>query len=129
MPAVFYVCRRAYDEENRAANAYTPYAGDKRCFCSGMDLLENCTVLGTFELAQKFEEMGGDYTALADRTRRHEVNLLATPQRIRLANHLQSIGYITSWEGKKEKIFDPALKKETSRKLLKLRIRKIKQPN
>ena len=92
-------------------------------------LLENCTVLGTVELAQKFEEMGGDYTALADRTRRHEVNLLATPQRIRLANHLQSISYITSWEEKKEKIFDPELKKETRRKLLKLRIRKIKQPN
>ena len=92
-------------------------------------LLENCTVLGTVELAKKFEEMGGDYIALADRTSRHEVNLFATPQRIQLANHLQSIGYITSWEEKKEKIFDPVLKKVTSRKLLKLRIRKIKQPN
>ena len=92
-------------------------------------LLENCTVLDAVELAQKFKEMGGNYKALADRTRRHEVNLFATPQRIQLAKHLQTIGYITSWEEKEEKAFDPAVEKETSRKLLKLRIRQIKQPN
>lgn len=92
-------------------------------------LLENCTVLDAVELAQKFKEMGGNYKALADRTRRHEVNLFTTPQRIQLAKHLQTIGYITSWEEKEEKAFDPAVEKETSRKLLKLRIRQIKQPN
>ena len=36
-------------------------------------LLENCTVLDAVELAQKFKEMGGNYTALADRTRRRDV--------------------------------------------------------
>ena len=89
-------------------------------------LLENCTVLDAAEIEQKFREIGGNYTNLADRTRRHEVNLFATPQRIQLAKHLQTIGYITSWE---EKAFDPAVEKETSRKLLKLRIRQIKQSN
>lgn len=92
-------------------------------------LLENCTVLDAVELAQKFKEMGGNYTVLADRTKRREVNLSATPQHIQLAKHLQTIGYITSWEEKEEKTFDPVLEKETSRKLLKLRIRQIKQPN
>ena len=89
-------------------------------------LLENCTVLDAVELAQKFKEMGGNHTALADRTRRHEVNLSATSQHIQLAKYLESIGYITSWE---EKTFEPAVKKETSRKFLKLRIRRIKQSN
>lgn len=92
-------------------------------------LLENCTVLDAVELAQKFKEMGGNYTALADRTKRREINLSATPQHIQLAKHLQTIGYITSWEEKEEKTFGSVLEKETSRKLLKLRIRQIKQPN
>ena len=81
------------------------------------------------ELAQKFKEMGGNYTALADRTKRREINLSATPQHIQLAKHLQTIGYITSWEEKEEKTFGSVLEKETSRKRLKLRIRQIKQPN
>ena len=92
-------------------------------------LLENCTVLDAIELEQKFREIGGDYTALTDRTRRREVNLSATPQCIQLANHLQAIGYITGWGEKEEKTFDPVLEKETSRRLLKLRIKQIKQPN
>ena len=92
-------------------------------------LLENCTVLDAVELAQKFKEMGGNYTALADRTKRREINLSATPQHIQLAKHLQTIGYITSWEEKEEKTFGSVLEKETSRKRLKLRIRQIKQPN
>ena len=89
-------------------------------------LLENCTVLDAVELAQKFKEMGGNYTALADRTRRRDVTLSSTPQRIQLAKHLQAIGYITSWE---EKTSDSAYQQETSQKLLKLRIKQMKQPN
>lgn len=92
----------------------------------GQLLLENCLVLDADDLAQKFREMGGDYTALADRSRRHEVELSATPQHALLAGHLQTIGYITRWEEKEEKIFNPTLGKETSRKFLKLRIRQIR---
>lgn len=92
----------------------------------GQLLLENCLVLDADDLAQKFREMGGDYTALADRSRRHEVELSATPQHALLAEHLRTIGYITRWEEKEEKIFNPTLGKETSRKFLKLRIRQVK---
>ena len=92
----------------------------------GQLLLENCPVLDAADLAQKFSEIGGDYTALADRTRRHEVELSATPQHALLAEHLQTIGYITRWEEKEEKIFNPTLGKETSRKFLKLRIKQVK---
>lgn len=62
-----------------------------------------------------------EYTALADRTRRHEAELSATPQHVLLAKHLQTVGYITSWE---EKV--SPLEKETSRKVLKLRIKQVK---
>lgn len=87
----------------------------------GQLLLENCPVLDAADLAQKFSEIGGDYTALADRTRRHEAELSATPQHVLLAKHLQTVGYITSWE---EKV--SPLEKETSRKVLKLRIKQVK---
>lgn len=87
----------------------------------GQLLLENCLVLDAADLAQKFSEIGGDYTALADRTRRHEAELSATPQHVLLAKHLQTVGYITSWE---EKV--SPLEKETSRKVLKLRIKQVK---
>ena len=92
----------------------------------GQLLLENCLVLDAIDLAQKFSEIGGAYTALADRTRRHEAELSATPQHALLAEHLRTIGYITRWEEKEEQIFNPTLGKETSRKFLKLRIRPIK---
>ena len=87
----------------------------------GQLLLENCPVLDAADLAQKFSEIGGDYTPLADRTRRHEAELSATPQHVLLAKHLQTVGYITSWE---EKV--SPLEKETSRKVLKLRIKQVK---
>ena len=89
-------------------------------------LLDNCAVLDAADLAQKFKEIGGCYTGLVDRNRRHEVTMSSTPQRIFLAEHLQTIGYISSWE---EKTSDSAQKKESNQKLLKLRIRQIKQPN
>lgn len=87
----------------------------------GQLLLENCPVLDAADLAQKFSEIGGDYTALADRTRRQEAEQSATPQHELLAKHLQTVGYITSWE---EKV--SPLEKETSRKVLKLRIKQVK---
>ncbi|WP_143403011.1 hypothetical protein [Gemmiger sp. An120] len=89
-------------------------------------LLENCLVLDAVDLEQKFREMGGNYTTLADRTRRHEAELSATPQHALLAEHLRTIGYITNWEEKEEKSFEPVREKEMTPKLLKLRIRPIK---
>ena len=89
-------------------------------------LLDNCAVLDAADLAQKFKKIGGCYADLVDRSRRHEVTMSSTPQRILLAEHLQTIGYISSWE---EKTSDSAHKKESNQKLLKLRIRQLKQPN
>lgn len=89
-------------------------------------LLENCTILNADDLEQRFGEIGGAYAELADRTRRHEVTLSAIPQNKLLVEHLQDVGYITSWEEKTKKDFDPVLEKETSQKILKLRIKQIK---
>ena len=50
----------------------------------------------------------------------------AIPQHKLLAEHLQAVGYITSWEEKNEKFYDPVLEKETSRKFLKFRIKQVK---
>ena len=89
-------------------------------------LLENCTVLNNDELEQRFEEIGGVYANLADRTRRREATLSANPQNKLLTEHLQSVDYITSWEEKTEKSFDPVLEEEINRKILKLRIKQVK---
>lgn len=89
-------------------------------------LLENCTVLDANDFEQLFGEIGGSYTELTDRTRRHEVTLLAIPQNKLLAERLQAVGYITSWEERSEKIYDPVFEKEKNRKTLKLRIKQVK---
>ena len=51
------------------------------------------------------------------------VRRTAIPQNNLLVEHLQDVGYITSWEEKTKIDFDPVLEKETSRKILKLRIK------
>ena len=89
-------------------------------------LLENCTVLDANDFEQLFGEIGGSYTELTDRTRRHEVTLLAIPQNKLLAERLQAVGYITSWEERSEKIYNPVFEKEKNRKILKLRIKQVK---
>ncbi len=89
-------------------------------------LLENCTSLGADELEQRFREIGGPYAGFDDRTRRHDVTLVANPQNRLLAEHMQHIGYITSFEEVNDNYFDTVLEKETSRKILKLRIKQVK---
>ena len=89
-------------------------------------LLENCTVLDANDFEQLFGEIGGSYTELTDRTRRHEVTLLAIPQNKLLAERLQAVGYITSWEERSEKFYDPVFENEKNRETLKLRIKQVK---
>lgn len=89
-------------------------------------LLANCTKLGADELEQRFREIGGPYAGFDDRTRRHDVTLVANPQNRLLAEHMQHIGYITSFEEVNDNYFDTVLEKETSRKILKLRIKQVK---
>mgnify|MGYP004456666673 FL=1 len=87
-------------------------------------LFANIGVYGAGELPRKFNELGGIYVNLADRTKRHEVLLPATWEYYSLAEYLKNIGYITSVEEKIEKQYDTALEKEKTQKFLKLRIKK-----
>lgn len=87
-------------------------------------LFANIGVYGACELPRKFNELGGIYVNLADRTKRHEVLLPATLKYYSLAEYLKNIGYITSVEEKIEKQYDAALEKEKTQKFLKLRIKK-----
>lgn len=89
-------------------------------------LLENCTIFNANELEQRFREIGGEYLELADRTRRHDVILSDTPQNKKLAGHLKTVGYITSWEEKTGIRVDSAANEENSREILKLRVRQMK---
>lgn len=88
--------------------------------------LENCTIFNANELEQRFREVGGEYLGLVERTKRHEVILSATPQNRKLAEHLKTVRYITSWEEKKRITADSAADEENTQEILKLRVRPIK---
>lgn len=88
-------------------------------------LFENIEAYGADDLPRKFDELGGKYADLVDRTKRHEVLLPATPEDYLLAEYLEKIGYITSKEEKIEKQYDTVLEKEKTQKFLKLRIKKV----
>lgn len=88
--------------------------------------LENCTIFNADELEQRFREIGGEYLGLLERTKRHEVVLSATPQNRKLAEHLKTVGYITSWEEKNGMTVDSAGDEENTQEILKLRVRQIK---
>lgn len=89
-------------------------------------LLENCTIFNADELEQRFREIGGEYLELADRTRRHDVILSDTPQNKKLAEHLKTVGYITSREEKSKRLVDSDPGGEKGQKILKLRVKQVK---
>ena len=88
-------------------------------------LFANIDVYGADDLPRKFNELGGQYADLVDRTKRHEVLLSATQEHYLLAEYLEKIRYITSKEEKTETQFDPALEREKTQKFLKLRVKKV----
>ena len=88
-------------------------------------LFTNIDVYGADDLPRKFNELGGQYADLVDRTKRHEVLLSATQEHYLLAEYLEKIGYITSKEEKTETQFDPALERKKTQKFLKLRVKKV----
>mgnify|MGYP004535018979 CR=1 FL=1 len=90
-------------------------------------LFANCGVYDAENLQQKFDELGGKYADLGDRTRRHDVILSATPEHYVLAEYLEKIGYITSKEEKIETKYDAALEREETEKFLKLRVKKVQE--
>lgn len=89
-------------------------------------LLENCTIFNADELEQRFREIGGEYLELADRTRRHDVILSDTPQNKKLAEHLKTVGYITSREEKSKRLVDSDPGGEKGQKIFKLRVKQVK---
>lgn len=89
-------------------------------------LLENCTIFNADELEQRFREIGGEYLELADRTRRHDVILSDTPQNKKLAEHLKTVGYITSREEKNKRLVDSDPGGEKGQKILKIRVKQVK---
>ena len=89
-------------------------------------LLDYCTMLSADELEQYFAELSFPYSELSDRSRRHEVALPVKDKNRALAEYLRKIEYLTSCDEKDEKYFDAAADCEKTRKVLKLRIKKIR---
>ncbi len=61
-------------------------------------LFDNCNVLSGADFEKYFSEMEGPYKDLSDRTRQHAVKMKRNAETERLAQRLQEIGYITSYE-------------------------------
>ena len=83
-------------------------------------------ILGADELEQYFAEIEAPYSELSDRSRKHGVNLPSSDRNKTLAEYLQEIGYLTSWEEKNENYFDSDADCEKTKKVLKLRVRKVR---
>lgn len=89
-------------------------------------LLDYCMLLNADELEQYFAEIRDPYSELSDRSRRHEVGLPITDKNKAMAEYLKKIEYLTNWEEKDEKFFDPAADCEKTRKILRLRIKQVR---
>ncbi|MFQ7716386.1 MAG: hypothetical protein ACLRIT_07675 [Blautia sp.] len=72
-------------------------------------LFTNIDVYGADDLPRKFNELGGQYADLVDRTKRHEVLLSATQgKHYLLAEYLEKIDISQVRKKKTETQFDPA---------------------
>ena len=71
-------------------------------------MLEHLDLLNADKLKSCFSELGGQYSKLSDRSRRHEVSLTDSQDNLKLVHRLDEIGYITSFQMKSSKEFDPA---------------------
>lgn len=89
-------------------------------------LLDYCTILNADELEQYFAELETPYSELSDRSRRHDVVLQVVDKNKALAEYLKEIEYLTSYEEKDEKYFDSVAGCEKTRKILKLRIKRLR---
>lgn len=70
-------------------------------------MLEHLDLLNADKFESCFSELGGQYTELADRSRRHEVSLTDTQENWKLVQKLNDVEYITSFQKKSSKEFDP----------------------
>lgn len=70
-------------------------------------MLEHLDLLDADKLESCFSELGGQYSELSDRSRRHEVSLTDSQDNLKLIHRLDETEYITSFQMKSIKEFDP----------------------
>ena len=70
-------------------------------------MLEHLDLLDADKLESCFSELGGQYSELSDRSRRHEVSLTDSQNNLKLIHRLDETEYITSFQMKSIKEFDP----------------------
>ena len=70
-------------------------------------MLDHLDLLNADKFENCFSALGGQYTDLSDRSRRHEVSLTDCNENWRLVQRLSDVDYITSFQKKSSKKFDP----------------------
>lgn len=70
-------------------------------------MLEYLDLLNADKFEICFSELGGQYAELSDRSRRHEVSLTDSQDNLKLVHRLDETEYITSFQMKSIKEFDP----------------------
>lgn len=70
-------------------------------------MLDHLDLLNADKFENCFFALGGQYTDLSDRSRRHEVSLTDCNENWRLVQRLSDVDYITSFQKKSSKEFDP----------------------
>ena len=70
-------------------------------------MLDHLDLLNADKFESCFSELGGQYTELSDRSRRHEVTLTDSDENLKLVQRLSKVEYITSFQKKQSKEFDP----------------------
>lgn len=70
-------------------------------------MLDHLDLLNADKFESCFSELGGQYTELSDRSRRHEVSLTDCNENWRLVQRLSDVDYLTSFQKKSSKVYDP----------------------
>lgn len=70
-------------------------------------MLKHLDLLDANKLESCFSELGGQYSELSDRSRRHKVSLTDSQENLKLVHRLDETEYITSYQMKSIKEFDP----------------------
>jgi len=86
-------------------------------------MFDNIELLDVTSSENCFSELGGKYSRLADRSRRHEVELDMSTQNEKLVNHLVTIEYITSWNYKEKKVYDAVSESNQYIKVIKCKVK------
>lgn len=88
-------------------------------------MFDNIEIINADDIEHCFTELGGEkYSKLADRTKRHEVEIEKSIQNEKLAKYLKKIEYITSYEIKSNNNFNEPQGVNNKVEFIKLRIKK-----